>query len=161
MLYAFGAGEGTISISGNPARPEKLSTGQHNRVSTSRVVIPAVFWPESTKKLDAGLKIAGMTSGEMDIFFCGGVLRHILRARGAVTKALCSLRHGDVIGVRGPFGAQWPLGKAEGKDVLLIAGGLGFAPLRPLPVRPFFLYAETGRSFSCERVGDWCDKLEA
>ncbi len=52
---------------------EALSTGQHNRVSTSRVVIPAVFWPESTKKLDAGLKIAGMTSGEMDIFFCGGV----------------------------------------------------------------------------------------
>ncbi len=61
---------------GNTCGDDALSTGHHNRVSTSRVVIPAVFWPESTEKLDAGLKIAGMTSGEMDISFCGGVLRN-------------------------------------------------------------------------------------
>lgn len=75
--------------------------------------------------------------GEVPISISGDPARptklvHTIRARGAVTKALCALRPGDAVGVRGPFGAPWPLGKAEGKDVVLVAGGLGFAPLRPV-----------------------------
>jgi NAD(P)H-flavin reductase len=81
MLYAFGAGEVPVSISGDPGRPRKLV--------------------------------------------------HTIRAVGPVTRALGRLRAGGVVGVRGPFGQPWPLQGATGKDVVLVAGGIGLAPLRP------------------------------
>lgn len=56
---------------------------------------------------------------------------HTIRAAGAVTRGLSSLRRGDWVGVRGPFGTSWPLAAAEGADVLVVAGGIGLAPLRP------------------------------
>lgn len=56
---------------------------------------------------------------------------HTIRAVGAVTRALDKLGPGDAVGVRGPFGSAWPLREAEGKDVVLVAGGIGLAPLRP------------------------------
>ena len=56
---------------------------------------------------------------------------HTIRAVGAVTEALCAVRVGDAIGVRGPFGTAWPLEEAEGRDVVIVAGGIGLAPLRP------------------------------
>lgn len=59
-------------------------------------------------------------------------LIHTIRAVGNVTKALSKLDVGDVIGVRGPFGTAWPVETAEGNDVLLVAGGIGLAPLRPV-----------------------------
>lgn len=82
MLYAFGVGEVPISISGDPAQPERLV--------------------------------------------------HTTRAVGAVTKAICALKRGDALGVRGPFGSHWPVEHCEGKDVVLVAGGIGLAPLRPV-----------------------------
>jgi NAD(P)H-flavin reductase len=74
--------------------------------------------------------------GEVPISMSGdpgkpGPLVHTVRAVGAVSSALASARPGDMIGVRGPFGAGWPLEQAIGADVLVIAGGLGMAPLRP------------------------------
>jgi NAD(P)H-flavin reductase len=81
MLYAFGAGEAPISISGDPARP--------------------------------------------------GTLVHTVRDVGNVTRAICRLKRGGVLGVRGPFGVPWPVDRVAGEDVLIIAGGLGLAPLRP------------------------------
>src|SRR4029450_8147538 len=51
---------------------------------------------------------------------------------GATTRALCASEPGDVLGVRGPFGTCWPLAAAEGRDVVLVAGGIGLAPLRPV-----------------------------
>jgi len=57
---------------------------------------------------------------------------HTVRALGAVTRALCALTPGQVVGVRGPFGQPWPVDVAAGGDLLLIAGGLGLAPLRPV-----------------------------
>ena len=62
-------------------------------------------------------------------------LVHTVRAVGAVTEAICATRPGGVLGVRGPFGQGWPLESAVGADVLVIAGGLGLAPLRPLVQR--------------------------
>ena len=56
---------------------------------------------------------------------------HTIRAVGAVTEALCAAQPGDVLGVRGPFGTAWPLAEAEGRDVVVVAGGIGLAPLRP------------------------------
>jgi NAD(P)H-flavin reductase len=59
-----------------------------------------------------------------------GAVMHTLRAVGAVTAALCASKRGDAIGVRGPFGTAWPVDEAAGKDVLIVAGGIGLAPLR-------------------------------
>ena len=61
-----------------------------------------------------------------------GALVHTVRAVGAVTRALCAARPGEVVGVRGPFGLGWPLAEAEGRDLVVVAGGLGLAPLRPV-----------------------------
>lgn len=58
-------------------------------------------------------------------------LTHTLRAVGAVTRGLCGLKPGDLVGVRGPFGNSWPLEEAAGHDVVIVAGGIGLAPLRP------------------------------
>ena len=58
-------------------------------------------------------------------------LVHTVRAVGAVSEALTNLKVGAGIGVRGPFGSAWPVEQAAGGDVVLIAGGLGLAPLRP------------------------------
>jgi NAD(P)H-flavin reductase len=82
MLYVFGIGEVPISISGDPAKAERLG--------------------------------------------------HTVRAVGAVTRAMCSLKRGAQLGVRGPFGSCWPVEQAAGKNVLIVAGGIGLAPLRPV-----------------------------
>jgi NAD(P)H-flavin reductase len=58
-------------------------------------------------------------------------IRHTTRVVGTVTKAMHALKPGDMIGVRGPFGSHWPLELAQGKDVVVVAGGIGLAPLRP------------------------------
>jgi NAD(P)H-flavin reductase len=55
-----------------------------------------------------------------------------IRAAGAATRALCALRRGDSLGVRGPMGRGWPVAAAYGRDVVIITGGIGLAPLRPL-----------------------------
>lgn len=81
MLYVFGLGEIPISISGNPASPERLV--------------------------------------------------HTTRAVGTVTRTMAGLRRGDMMGVRGPFGTHWPLEELQGKDIVLVGGGIGLAPLRP------------------------------
>ena len=59
----------------------------------------------------------------------GGTIDHTIRAIGRATKGLARLRPGDTLGLRGPFGRGWPLAEAQGKDVLLVTGGLGCAPL--------------------------------
>ena len=58
-------------------------------------------------------------------------LVYTVRSVGPATHALVSRSPGDSLGVRSPFGTAWPLAEARGKDVLLIAGGIGLAPLRP------------------------------
>ncbi|MBW1596431.1 FAD/NAD(P)-binding protein [Streptomyces sp. JJ38] len=74
--------------------------------------------------------------GEIPVSVSGIVdgprLTHTVRAVGAVSRALCGLRVGASVGVRGPFGTPWDLATARGRDVLVIAGGIGLAPLRPL-----------------------------
>src|SRR5215831_5076072 len=82
MLYVFGVGEVPISVSGDPAKAERLI--------------------------------------------------HTVRTVGAVTQAIGSLKRGAQLGVRGPFGSCWPVEQAAGKHVLIVAGGIGLAPLRPV-----------------------------
>ena len=60
----------------------------------------------------------------------GGSLVHTVRAVGAVSEAICATRPGEVLGVRGPFGNAWPIEEAAGSDLVVVAGGIGLAPLR-------------------------------
>ncbi len=74
--------------------------------------------------------------GEVPISISGDpahpeTLIHTVRDVGSVTHAICRLKKGAALGVRGPFGAAWPLDEAGGNDVIILAGGLGLAPLRP------------------------------
>jgi NAD(P)H-flavin reductase len=61
-----------------------------------------------------------------------GVLTHTIRAVGAVSAALCAAEPGATVGVRGPFGTSWGLEEAVGRDLVVVAGGVGLAPLRPV-----------------------------
>ena len=75
--------------------------------------------------------------GELPISISGdpaerGRLVYTVRSVGKATNALVSRKVGDSIGVRGPFGAAWPLELARGRDVIIVAGGIGLAPLRPV-----------------------------
>jgi NAD(P)H-flavin reductase len=95
MLYVHGVGEVAISISGDPATPERLT--------------------------------------------------HTIRAVGTVTRVMAQLAEGDVMGVRGPYGSAWPIEDARGRDVVVIAGGLGLAPLRPVILHVLGNRADYGR----------------
>ncbi len=81
MIYVFGTGEVPISISGDPAAPDRLV--------------------------------------------------HTVRSVGLATQTIVNLAPGSILGVRGPFGSSWPVAAAEGRDLVIVAGGLGLAPLRP------------------------------
>ena len=61
----------------------------------------------------------------------GGPLVHTIRAAGAVTRAICALKPGDTVGIRGPYGNTWPFEAARGHDLVMLAGGIGLAPVRP------------------------------
>jgi NAD(P)H-flavin reductase len=74
--------------------------------------------------------------GEVAISMSGlsppdGTLTHTVRDVGAVSRALHAAACGDVLGARGPFGTDWRVGEAAGRDLVLVAGGVGLAPLRP------------------------------
>jgi NAD(P)H-flavin reductase len=76
-------------------------------------------------------------TGEVPISISGNPgtpekLVHTTRAVGTVTMAMRKLKRDDIIGVRGPYGTAWPVQEAEGKDVIVVAGGIGLAPLRPV-----------------------------
>jgi len=59
------------------------------------------------------------------------VVGHTIRYAGSVTRALGRLKVGELVGVRGPYGSAWPLQKAESKNLVIVSGGIGLAPLRP------------------------------
>jgi len=60
------------------------------------------------------------------------VLSHTIRVVGSVTRALERSGIGGIVGLRGPFGRGWPIERLDGGDVVMVAGGIGLAPLRPM-----------------------------
>jgi NAD(P)H-flavin reductase len=94
-----------------------------------------------------GVGYSPFTAGQFNMMYVFGVgevpmsitgdprkpnsLVHTVRNVGAVTATVCKLKRGDTVGIRGPFGTHWPMEEAAGKDVILVAGGVGLAPLRP------------------------------
>lgn len=74
--------------------------------------------------------------GEVPISISGdpavpGTLQHTIRDVGGVSHALAEATPGTVLGVRGPFGTGWGVDDGRGGDVVIVAGGIGLAPLRP------------------------------
>lgn len=94
-----------------------------------------------------GVAIDGFAPGQFNMLYVFGVgeipisisgdpklptpIIHTTRAVGTVTRAMNDLRPGDMLGVRGPFGTAWPVAQAAGRDVVIVCGGIGLAPLRP------------------------------
>jgi NAD(P)H-flavin reductase len=81
--------------------------------------------------------LAAPGAGEIPISISGDPSRpdrltFTIRATGVSSSTLASRRPGDAISMRGPVGNGWPLEAAFGNDVLLIAGGMGLAALRPI-----------------------------
>jgi NAD(P)H-flavin reductase len=58
-------------------------------------------------------------------------LEHTIRDVGSVTRSLVHSTPGTEIGIRGPFGTGWQVETGKGGDVVIVAGGIGLAPLRP------------------------------
>lgn len=75
-------------------------------------------------------------AGEAPISVCSGSvdggLELCVRKAGRVTGALFNMIEGDWVGLRGPYGVGFPVEDYKGKDIVLIAGGLGVAPIRSL-----------------------------
>ena len=61
-----------------------------------------------------------------------GVIIQTVRSIGTLTEYLFKFKEGDLIGIRGPYGKGWPIEKLKDKDVLIVGGGIGLAPLRPV-----------------------------
>lgn len=61
-----------------------------------------------------------------------GFIELCVRRTGKFTEELHKMQCGDIVGIRGPYGRGFPIDKMRGHDVLLVAGGLGIAPLRSL-----------------------------
>ncbi len=74
-----------------------------------------------------------------------GLLSHTIRAVGWVTKALNQLQPGATIAIRGPYGRPWPLEQAQGRDLVIVAGGIGLAPVRPAIVQALHQRERFGR----------------
>jgi NAD(P)H-flavin reductase len=60
------------------------------------------------------------------------ILVQTIRNAGNVVDVLSKLQKGQKVYFRGPYGTGWPLEKLEGKNVIVVAGGIGLAPLRPV-----------------------------
>jgi len=74
--------------------------------------------------------------GEVPISISGDsgdpdLLTHTVRDVGGVSRALAAVKPEDVLGVRGPYGVGWEAPDGAGGDVVIVAGGIGLAPLRP------------------------------
>ncbi len=109
-----------------------------------------------------GGEALSFTAGQFTMLYAAGVgeipvsisgtpgerhtLTHTVRAVGAVSRALCGLKRGAVVGVRGPFGRGWQVERGLGGDIVLVAGGIGLAPLRSA------LYAALARRSEYGRV---------
>jgi NAD(P)H-flavin reductase len=88
--------------------------------------------------------------GELPISISGdpadkGSLTYTVRSVGPATNALVHCAPGEALGVRGPFGKGWPVESAKGRDVVIVAGGIGLAPLRPVIYHVLGNRADFGR----------------
>ena len=122
----------------DPLRPTLVRVTQVIR-ETSDTVTFSTAVPEAEANFIPGQfsMLYAYGVGEVPISISGdpgipGRLDYTIRSVGAVTTALTSSKAGDYVAMRGPFGTSWPMEVAKGQDVMLVTGGIGLAPLRPV-----------------------------
>jgi len=119
----------TIDFTPQPATIESIEEGvvDHHlfrfRLGSTLPIRPGKFFEISLRGIGAFPVSTAAASGEPLLEAC-------IRRTGRVTDALYRLEAGDEVGIRGPFGQGFPLEMFDDRDALLIAGGLGMAPLR-------------------------------
>lgn len=144
-LAALREGEGRAEL---PERVAPASTVDDDLVPRSCEVIGVTRETHDIVTLDVAcsepfapgqfsqLSLPGI--GEVPISISGarpGIASHTIRAVGATTRALCALSPGTSLGMRGPYGRPWPIDSFVGRPVVVVAGGIGLAPLREAMVR--------------------------
>lgn len=147
-----------MPVSADTAAPGPMLPRPHRVVRTRRDTHDTVTLTLAPVEPDAPVKFApgqfnmlyAFGVGEVPVSVSGdpdepGRLVHTIRAVGAVSAALCRLKRGEVVGVRGPFGTAWPVETARGGDLVFMAGGIGLAPLRPAFVQALAHRREYGR----------------
>jgi NAD(P)H-flavin reductase len=101
---------------------------------TVTLVLTPVDEPIATPKPGQFAMVYAFGVGEVPISVSGRAngtdIVHTLRAVGAVTRALSTMDHGATVGLRGPFGTDWAV--PSGGDLVIVGGGIGLAPLRPV-----------------------------
>ncbi len=133
----FEAQEAPVPVSANPGR---YSLGRVSDIwaETNNVYTMVVSdLPESVCCGSPGqflmLDLPGFSAVPISISrYREGEIFMTVRTEGASTRAITSLRPGSQIGLRGPLGKGWPIEEAFGRDVVIVAGGIGLPPLRPL-----------------------------
>jgi anaerobic sulfite reductase subunit B len=110
-------------------------TGRHDEThDTVTLGLRPVDQPIRTHRPGQFTMLYAPGIGEVPVSISGtgpdaGLLQTV-RAVGAVTRALCAAGPGQLVGVRGPYGTGWDVASAAGGDLLIVAGGIGLAPLR-------------------------------
>lgn len=134
-------------------RDESIQTAAVDPMVTTPVTIRRTIWENDdtfTLTLDTSKWPGGFrfVPGQFNMLYVFGMgeaaislssdpskpttIDHTIHRVGSLTTALSQLKRGDVVGIRGPFGSGWPLDVAKGKDICIITGGIGLAPLRPV-----------------------------
>lgn len=144
---------------GAPSAPSPASAG----VPVAYRVVHTVDETHDTARIDlepaAPAALPPFAAGQFAMMYAFGVgeipisvsgiesrrLSHTVRAVGATSAALRALRAGATVGLRGPFGIGWDLKGAEGRDLVIIAGGIGLAPLRPVVIEALAAPERHGR----------------
>jgi NAD(P)H-flavin reductase len=124
----------TDPMRSQPARVMKVRRETHDTFTLEMAPADDVFPPFAPGQFSM-LYVFGVA--ELPISISGDPANnrrriYTVRSVGAATAALVGRPEGECVGVRGPFGAGWPMAQARGRDVLLVAGGIGLAPLRPV-----------------------------
>ena len=149
-LFAERALPGPVSVPGAEYRPQMAQITAVEELTAQeklfrlRLEEPLQYAPGAFLQLS----VFGLGEAPFTLASAPGEDREVeivVRAAGALTQALHRLKQGDLVGVRGPYGSGFPLTEFVGKDVLLVAGGLGLITLRALLLSLLARRSEFGR----------------
>jgi NAD(P)H-flavin reductase len=126
-------------------RPYRVSARAQETADTWTVTLepPDASAPEIAPGQFMMVDVLGV--GEVPISVSGRPVVLTVRAVGAVSGAICATEPGAVLFLRGPYGNSWPVETAAGGDVVVVAGGIGLAPLRPVVLHLLEHRARYGR----------------
>jgi anaerobic sulfite reductase subunit B len=114
----------------------RVTARREETTDTATLVLEPVDRPVAPVRAGQFTMLYAFGVGDVPISVSGAPgtrrLVHTLRAVGATTRALHGAEVGATLGVRGPFGTDWRVAEATGGDVVVVAGGIGLAPLRPV-----------------------------